>query len=392
MSKVLSPAQVAEILAPYAADETRVAWRDGLLCVGNSRVFPLATLGAKAKNDIPSLAESHEALRADGEAGVKTERRMWVNAVQIVMDSPDELDLIGHDDSIVRGALLPIARMRGALAAAEAKLNSARETLARYGNPWTVQIQSTNGHWSEFCHDAPITLQEGERRVDEINADHPRAVVRVVPWLNASQQQHVRESTEALRADRDNIAEALERGRNREAEWEIGMDELRADNAALRAKVAELEQDNRNLRKHYHLASGHNQWFERCESEVCCPERYQDPVLPVKSVGEMLSIEDTGERIAQLEAQLTEQKEGYELSLRSFAEHHVAETDGLRAELAGAREAGAANLLEWALRKCQFQEIPPTDSALIRAMRERRTINAALTTEAPKAPAEATNA
>lgn len=53
--RILPPEALAEIWLPYAVDGTHVVWDDGELCVGNSRVLPLAYLGAKAKEHIPAL-------------------------------------------------------------------------------------------------------------------------------------------------------------------------------------------------------------------------------------------------------------------------------------------------------------------------------------------------
>lgn len=66
--------------------------------------------------------------------------------------------------------------------------------LARYSNPWTIEIQSRSGSWSNFCHDAPRTLAECEEREMELREENPSARFRVVPWFNASQWQFLREN------------------------------------------------------------------------------------------------------------------------------------------------------------------------------------------------------
>lgn len=68
----------------------------------------------------------------------------------------------------------------------------AARDLARFSNPWTVQIQDIHGNWSEFCHDAPVTLKNAEDRIEEMARDSPRAILRAVPYLNCSQMEHVR--------------------------------------------------------------------------------------------------------------------------------------------------------------------------------------------------------
>lgn len=62
-----------------------------------------------------------------------------------------------------------------------------RARLARYLNPWTVEIRNKAGKWYSFAYDAPITLQEAEDRVETLQVEHPLARFRVQPWMNNSQ-------------------------------------------------------------------------------------------------------------------------------------------------------------------------------------------------------------
>lgn len=65
--------------------------------------------------------------------------------------------------------------------------------LARYSNPWTVQICDSSGHWHNFTHDAPITLTVAEERIRELQVEHPNAKFRAFPWFNSSQTQVIKE-------------------------------------------------------------------------------------------------------------------------------------------------------------------------------------------------------
>lgn len=79
-----------------------------------------------------------------------------------------------------------------------------------YSNPWTIQIQNRRGAWSEFCHDAPVSLTEAERREEELKAENPEARFRVVPWLNIDQQNFVRgESMPHVAEHPDTAARAI---------------------------------------------------------------------------------------------------------------------------------------------------------------------------------------
>lgn len=83
--------------------------------------------------------------------------------------------------------------------------------LERFSNPWTIEIRATSGHWHEFCHGAPLTLQQAEAREEEHKENVPTAKFRVVPWLNNEQRQHV----EAQRGDRyDEAIAALKLARD----------------------------------------------------------------------------------------------------------------------------------------------------------------------------------
>jgi hypothetical protein len=76
-----------------------------------------------------------------------------------------------------------------------------KKELARYSNPWTIEIWSHEGrgNWTQFCYDAPIPLAEAEARTEVFKAENPAAKFRVVPWLNSSQRQHVIKGTELRR-------------------------------------------------------------------------------------------------------------------------------------------------------------------------------------------------
>lgn len=83
--------------------------------------------------------------------------------------------------------------------------------LRRFSNPWTIELRKTDGIWTPFCYDAPLTLADAEKRVEEYAADPTtaRATFRVIPWLNNSQAQHVRELADAQRAENLALAEQV---------------------------------------------------------------------------------------------------------------------------------------------------------------------------------------
>lgn len=81
--------------------------------------------------------------------------------------------------------------------------------LARYVNPWTVEIRNKAGKWHPFCSDAPITLQEAVSRVEALQAENPDAVFRAQPWRNASQAQEVGNRIAELEAENKALREAL---------------------------------------------------------------------------------------------------------------------------------------------------------------------------------------
>lgn len=68
--------------------------------------------------------------------------------------------------------------------------------LARYENPWTVEVRRTDLFWQEMCHDAPLTLADAEARVQEHQKDSPEATFRVAPWFNAVQRQYIEQQLE----------------------------------------------------------------------------------------------------------------------------------------------------------------------------------------------------
>ena len=75
-----------------------------------------------------------------------------------------------------------------------------RRELARYRNPWTVEIRAVHGHWLEFAHDGPLTLADAEARVKDYRQESPDATFRVAPWFNLDQ-----------RAEREQLRVAKER-------------------------------------------------------------------------------------------------------------------------------------------------------------------------------------
>lgn len=54
---------------------------------------------------------------------------------------------------------------------------------------WTVAIQDVNGNWSEFAHDAPLSLAYAEERLTSHQTDNPDAILRVQPWFSLEQSQ-----------------------------------------------------------------------------------------------------------------------------------------------------------------------------------------------------------
>jgi hypothetical protein len=74
-----------------------------------------------------------------------------------------------------------------------------RDRFERLLNPWTIEIQSTDGDWEEFCHDAPLTLADAEVRMREHQQESPEAVFHVRPWFNLSQRQIVNRLRETNR-------------------------------------------------------------------------------------------------------------------------------------------------------------------------------------------------
>ncbi len=80
--------------------------------------------------------------------------------------------------------------------------------LARFKNPWTVEIQNKQtGAWSEFHHKPPLTLADAEQYEEELKALHPKASFRVTPWLNNEQRQAIRDTQ--VRAETLKPLEAL---------------------------------------------------------------------------------------------------------------------------------------------------------------------------------------
>lgn len=69
--------------------------------------------------------------------------------------------------------------------------------VQRFSNPWTVEIlNQKDNQWLAFCHDAPLTLANAEKREGELKAEHPDAKFRVVPWFNSTQRQTILELQE----------------------------------------------------------------------------------------------------------------------------------------------------------------------------------------------------
>ena len=82
---------------------------------------------------------------------------------------------------------------------AEKQVASLTRQLARFQNPWTVQVQSKiSGSWSQMCHDSPLTLADAEKRMADHQKESPGAVFRVIPWSSSSQSAYVRESNHFL--------------------------------------------------------------------------------------------------------------------------------------------------------------------------------------------------
>lgn len=95
---------------------------------------------------------------------------------------------------------------------------SSEQTIARFSNPWTVEIRNhSNGHWSEFCHDAPLTLADAEERERTLRAHNPDAQFRVIPWLNSSQRALIQKRMDS---SEQTIAELREQLAGNENWWD----------------------------------------------------------------------------------------------------------------------------------------------------------------------------
>lgn len=70
--------------------------------------------------------------------------------------------------------------------------------MARLSNPWTVEIQRSDGYWQEFSYDAPLTLVEAEARMAEHRKNSPEATFRLRPWMNADQRNILLEQESLL--------------------------------------------------------------------------------------------------------------------------------------------------------------------------------------------------
>ncbi|MDP9113881.1 MAG: hypothetical protein M3O20_09375, partial [Acidobacteriota bacterium] len=82
-----------------------------------------------------------------------------------------------------------------------------RSQLKRFANPWTVEIlNQQSNQWSNFCHDAPLTLADAEERERALGTENPDAKFRVVPWLNSSQRAQLSTTREIAKE----LAAALE--------------------------------------------------------------------------------------------------------------------------------------------------------------------------------------
>ncbi len=75
------------------------------------------------------------------------------------------------------------------IAQLQGEIKRLKVDLDRYANPWTVEIRNISGQWHQFAHDAPITLQQAEERIEVLQSENPDATFRAVPWLNSSQAQ-----------------------------------------------------------------------------------------------------------------------------------------------------------------------------------------------------------
>jgi hypothetical protein len=88
------------------------------------------------------------------------------------------------------------------------------QIIQRLQNPHIVEIlNQMTGYWTDFCHDAPLTLAAAEERERELQAQNPEAKFRVVPWFNSTQRQVVNELRSQLMQERtlsDKLAEALQ--------------------------------------------------------------------------------------------------------------------------------------------------------------------------------------
>jgi hypothetical protein len=103
---------------------------------------------------------------------------------------------------------------------AEKQVASLTRQLARFQNPWTVQVQSKiSGSWSEMCHDSPLTLADAEKRMADHQKESPGAVFRVIPWSSSSQSAYVRESNHFL-------TRQLEEARQERASYELEVKRL----------------------------------------------------------------------------------------------------------------------------------------------------------------------
>lgn len=84
--------------------------------------------------------------------------------------------------------------LANALIASEAEKAELRKALERYSNPWAIEIWNHRTEsWNTFCHDEPLTLQDAEARVEGYAQSEEMKTGRfqVVPYLNASQRQHL---------------------------------------------------------------------------------------------------------------------------------------------------------------------------------------------------------
>lgn len=123
-------------------------------------------------------------------------------SIYIKVESQDDgpLELLKHINRL-RAELQSADETINALSRAQQKLlselkiaNEARQSLQdqaeRHINPYTIEIQSVDGVWHEFIHNAPITLRRAEEHLKELKRENPNAIFRAVPWINNSQRQY----------------------------------------------------------------------------------------------------------------------------------------------------------------------------------------------------------